>query len=112
MSTAMVYAIKFVANMDDAIVFHHRQLGLPLRFQSPEWSEFDTGSTTLALHIADANHPAGTYQLGFRVNDLEDFTLARRNEGREIVQEPTASHGSRIAKFRYADGSEFSVSAR
>src|SRR5678816_3678782 len=44
------YAIKYVADMARAIAFHRDVLGLPLKFQSPEWSEFATGQTTLALH--------------------------------------------------------------
>jgi len=45
MATLLTYVIKFVADMDKAVRFHVDQLGLTLRFQSPEWSEFDTGAT-------------------------------------------------------------------
>jgi hypothetical protein len=65
MATSLTYAIKFVASMSEAVRFHAEELELQLRFQSPEWSEFETGSTTLALHIASAENPAGTCQLGF-----------------------------------------------
>ena len=44
------YAIKFVADMDRAAKFYRDVLGLPLKFQSPGWSEFETGDTILALH--------------------------------------------------------------
>src|SRR6516162_4791386 len=46
------YVIKFVADMDNAVKFYQDTLGLPLRFQSPGWSEFVTGETSLALHPA------------------------------------------------------------
>ncbi len=46
------YAIKFVGDMDSAVEFYRDALGLPLKFQSPFWSEFETGETTLALHPA------------------------------------------------------------
>ena len=52
MATALTYAIKFVEDMEKAVGFHVDMLGLKLRFHSPEWSEFETGTTTLALHIA------------------------------------------------------------
>ena len=39
------YAIKFVADMDQAIDFYRDSLGLELKFQSPFWSEFATGTT-------------------------------------------------------------------
>src|SRR4051812_18747372 len=110
MPTAMTYAIKFVGNMDEAVRFHVRQLGLELRFQSPEWSEFNTGETTLALHKADDAHRAGTCQLGFGVPNIDDFYNARVAQGVEAVEAPRNLHGHRIAKLRDTEGAEFSVS--
>ena len=37
------YVIKFVADMDRTVKFYRDVLGLPLKFQSPGWSEFVTG---------------------------------------------------------------------
>ncbi len=54
------YVIKFVADMNRAVKFHRDVLGLPLKFESPGWSEFVTGETTLALHPASEKNPAGT----------------------------------------------------
>ena len=56
----LAYAIKFIADMDKAVAFHRDTLGLTLAFASPGWSEFATGETRLALHIADADHPVGS----------------------------------------------------
>ena len=53
MAPKLSYAIKFVADMDRLVAFYRDVLGLPLKFQSPGWSEFLTGETTLALHAAD-----------------------------------------------------------
>ena len=108
--TTLAYAIKFVADMDVAVRFHVEQLGLKLRFTSPEWSELDTGQTTLALHIASPEHPAGTCQLGFHVEDVDRFYAERVAQGVKVVAPPTDLHGQRIAKLRDADGVEFSVS--
>jgi catechol 2,3-dioxygenase-like lactoylglutathione lyase family enzyme len=36
------YVIKFVADMDRAVKVYRDVLGLPLKFQSPGWSEFVT----------------------------------------------------------------------
>jgi lactoylglutathione lyase len=96
--------------MDAAIQFHVEHLGLKLRFRSPEWSEFETGQTTLALHKASAEHPAGTCQLGFRVSDIDLFYSERTKQGIAGVAPPTDLHGQRIAKLRDVDGAEFSVS--
>lgn len=110
--TTLSYAIKFVADMDAAVRFHAEQVGLRLRLQSPEWSEFDTGSTTLALHQASAANPAGTCQLGLRVDDIDAFFAERARQGVGVVSPPTSLHGQRIAKLRDADGAEFSVSGK
>ena len=61
----LTYVMKFVADMDKAVGFYRDMLGLELRFQSPEWSEFATGETTLALHLASDRNPAGRVELGF-----------------------------------------------
>src|ERR1700758_3563135 len=67
------YAIKFVADMDKAVKFHRDVLGLRVKFESPGWSEFSTGETTLALHPASGKNPAGKVELGFSVADVEAF---------------------------------------
>ena len=109
MSTALSYAIKFVGNMDAAIQFHVARLGLTLRFQSPEWSEFETGPTTLALHRATAENPAGTCRLGFRVPDVDHFHAELTAHGIASVEAPRDLHGQRIAKLLDVDGAEFSI---
>lgn len=43
------YVIAFVGDMDRAVKFWRDVLGLPLKFESPAWSEFATGETTLAF---------------------------------------------------------------
>ena len=67
------YAIKFVADMDKAVKFYRDVLGLKVKFESPGWSEFVTGETTLALHPASDKNPAGKVELGFTVADVEVF---------------------------------------
>jgi catechol 2,3-dioxygenase-like lactoylglutathione lyase family enzyme len=71
--TQLRYAIKFVADMDKAVKFYRDVLGLQLKFESPGWSEFVTGETTLALHPASEKNPAGKVELGFTVADVEAF---------------------------------------
>lgn len=104
------YVIKFVADMDRAVAFHRDALNLKLRFQSPEWSEFDTGATTLALHAADERHPAGTCQLGFASDDLDALYAEREARGLGFTMPPTAQHGQRISRFVDPDGAETSLS--
>jgi len=87
-----------------------RQTRAQLRFQSPEWSEFDTGATTLALHVASAANPAGTCQLGLGVSDIQQFYAKASSQGVQFTSPPTELHGQRIAKLRDIDGAECSVS--
>ena len=110
MATSLTYAIKFVEDMEKAVRFHVDMLDLKLRFQSPEWSELETGPTTLALHIASVEHPAGTCQLGFGVTDIARFYSDAKDKGVQFTSPPTSLHGQRIAKLRDADGAECSVS--
>jgi hypothetical protein len=59
-----------------------------LKFESPGWSEFATGETTLALHPASDKNPAGKVELGFTVADLQafyrDMTAKPRDERRRM----------------------------
>ena len=106
----LTYAIKYVADMDRAIAFHRDRLGLELKFESPFWSEFATGDTTLALHPASDENPAGAVELGFGVDDLGEFYERREELGIAFTREPTETHGIHIARFRDPDGAETSVS--
>jgi lactoylglutathione lyase len=104
------YAIKYVSDMTRAVAFHRDTLGLELKFESPFWSEFATGETTLALHAASPEHPPGAVQLGFAADNLAEFYEHREAMGLEFTQPPTEMHGIHIARFRDADGAETSVS--
>ena len=106
----LTYAIKYVADMDRAIAFHRDALGLELKFQTPFWSEFATGETTLALHAASDEHAPGTVQLGFGTDSLAEFYDRRDELGLNFTQPPTEMHGVHIARFHDIDGAETSVS--
>jgi len=103
----LTYIIKYVGDMERAIRFYKDQLGLALRFQSPGWSEFETGETTLALHLASQEHPTGTSQLGFGVPDIDRFYAEKKENGIEFTFAPTELFGSRIARFK--DSEELNV---
>ena len=109
MATTLSYAIKYVADMAAAVRFHREQLGLPLRFESPYWSEFETGTTTLALHLASPEHPAGSCQLGYRVPDLAAFHAEKAGNGIEFTQPPQMAHVQPLARFKDSEGAECSV---
>lgn len=106
----LAYAIKFVADMDKAIAFHRDVLGLTLKFQTPFWTEFETGETTLALHPASAEHPPGGVQLGYSVEDLDALYRARDARGLTFTAEPKLEHGAKLARFLDSEQAECSIS--
>ena len=110
MTATLKYTISYVEDMDKSVKFYVDILGLSLRFSSPQWSEFDTGPTTMALHIASDERPAGTCQLGFDLDDLTAFHATAMSAGVTFTVPPTMLHGRRIAKFRDLNGAEVSVS--
>lgn len=111
MTTRMTYAIKFVADMDAAVAFHRDVLGLPVRFVSPDWSEFETGATTLALHPASDRNPAGQVELGFAVGDIDAFHSKQSAAGYTFPEPPRDLHGTRVATMLDPDGAKTSVSS-
>ncbi len=111
MTPKLSYVIKFVADMDRAVSFYRDTLGLPLRFQSPGWSEFQTGETTLALHPANADHPPGTAELGVTVPDLRAFYDEMSARGVKFSSAPRMEFGTFLTEFVDADGAEISAAA-
>jgi predicted enzyme related to lactoylglutathione lyase len=109
MPTNLSYVIQFVSDMDKAIGFYRDSLGLPLKFQSPDWSELVMGPTTLAPHRPSPENPAGKVQLGFHVPDLQAFYREMTAKGFVFTQPPTLEAGSRLARFLDSEGTEFSV---
>jgi len=104
------YVIKFVADMDRAVSFYRDVLGLPLKFQSPGWSEFATGDTTLALHPASEKNPAGSVELGFKVADLDRFHQEMSAKGVQFSMPPTKQDfGGYLAQFVDSEGARCSV---
>lgn len=104
------YVIKFVADMDRAVKFYRDVLGLPLRFESPGWSEFSTGETSLGLHPASEKNPAGSIELGFHVPDLERFHREMSAKGVRFSMPPTKQDfGATLAQFLDSEGARCSV---
>jgi predicted enzyme related to lactoylglutathione lyase len=113
MSATLSYVMEFVADMDHAVRFYRDTVGLTLKFQSPQWSEFSTGDTTFALHPASQKNPPGKIELGFGVDDLNAFYDALTAKGvRFPVAPKTQDYGGMLAQFEDVDGAWVSVSGR
>lgn len=109
-ATQLRYVIKFVADMDKAVKFHRDVLGLKLKFESPGWSEFATGETTLALHPASEKNPAGKVELGFDVPDVETFYREMSAKGVLVSMAPKKQDfGGVLAQFVDSEGAHCSI---
>jgi len=114
----VTYAIVFVSDMKRSVAFYRDGLGLPLKFESPGWTEFATGGATLALHLSETDNPrgddpkrvpAGRCRPGLGVPDLDEFHERMVARGVPCVQEPTAVFGTRVAQYADPDGLAISV---
>jgi lactoylglutathione lyase len=113
------YAIVFVSDMKRAVAFYRDVIGLPLKFESPGWSEFISEGATLALHVSEATSserddaakvPAGRCRPGLSVPNLDEFHQRMLERKVPCVQEPTETFGVRIAQYVDPDGLGLSVS--
>ncbi len=104
------YVIKYVSDMKRAVEFYRDVLGLPLKFESPGWSEFATGETTLALHPASAKNLPGAVELGFTVPNVEEFYRNMLSKGVTFSMPPTKQDfGGVLAQFADSEGGYSSV---
>ena len=113
------YVIVFVPDMPRSVAFYRDVVGLPLPFESPSWSEFEGGQTTLALHASKApaergntpvDLPAGYCRPGFAVTDLAAFHGRMVQHGVRCLEEPKPVQGVLVAQYVDPDGLGFSVS--
>ena len=112
-SAKLAYVMVFVADMKRSVAFYRDQVGLKPRFTSPEWSEFDTGGTILALHPMGPNNPAGTSEVAVTVQDLNAFYAARKAAGVTFSGPPKAqTYGAPLTEMRDPDGALISVGGR
>ena len=106
MFTQIDYTMVIVSDMNRSVEFYRDKLGIPLKFQSPDWTEFATGATTLALHgggvlqdqapTGDPSKQAGTCSIGFNVEDLDQTFAELTAKGVDFVMPPTQREGEGI----------------
>ena len=116
------YVMVMVSDMKRSIRFYSEILGLKLRSESPEWTEFETGDATIALHGGGAKREtppkpkaldsAGTCSLGFVVDDLDGVFRRLKSKGVRFTMPPTEREGEgiRLAVCLDPDGLPISLS--
>ena len=100
------YTMIIVSDMSRSVEFYRDKLGIPLKFESPEWTEFQTGATTLALHgggvrqeaghNGDPSKQAGTCSIGFNCDDVDKTFEELKARGVVFVMPPTQREGEGI----------------
>lgn len=100
------YAMVVVSDMARSVKFYRDTLGIALKFESPEWTEFLTGTTTLALHGGgipqkhsgppSEGKPAGACSIGFNVENLDKTYEELKAKGVEFVMPPSEPEGQGI----------------
>lgn len=115
----LTYAIIFVSDMQRSVSFYRDVLGVPLKFETPHWTEFATDGATVALHVAEAPNPgtddpkhvpAGRCRPGLSVPNLDEFHQRMVAKNVPCVQEPKEVFGARIAQYLDPDGLAISIS--
>jgi len=106
MFTQLDYAMVIVSDMKRSVEFYRDTLGIPLKFESPEWTEFNTGTTTLALHGGgvpqqhsaplSGEKPAGRCSIGFNVENLDKTYEELTAKGVKFVMPPSEPEGQGI----------------
>lgn len=113
------YAIIFVSDMKRSVSFYRDVLGLPLKYETPEWSEFATEGATLALHRGEGvdvqqdnpqKESAGRCRPGLSVPNLDEFHQRMIQNKVTCIEEPRELFGARIAQYVDPDGLAISVS--
>lgn len=100
------YAMVVVSDMARSVQFYRDTLGIALKFESPDWTEFLTGTTTLALHGGGVpqqhsgppseGKPAGGCSIGFNVEDVDKTYEELKAKGVKFVMPPCEPEGQGI----------------
>jgi lactoylglutathione lyase len=113
------YTIVFVSDMQRSVVFYRDVLGIPLKFESPEWTEFATDGATLALHASKAPEAlaresalgrAGECRAGLSVKNIAEFHARMLEHKVRCFDAPKPVFGVLLAQYADPDGLPFSVS--
>ena len=103
--------VIYVSDMESSTAFYRDILGLPLKFTTPGWTEFNNGGTTLALHRHMGGKPgaaqpaAGQATLVFAVDNLQNAYETLKAQDVHFSLEPQKqASGLTLAVLHDPDG--------
>jgi len=105
-----------VDDMEAAVAFYRDKLGLPVKYQSPNWVELDAGNVVIALRRYGSG-PAGRPELGvgegativFQVDDLEAARRELESQGVELIGGVFEYDDVRLAAFKDLNGNVLQI---
>jgi lactoylglutathione lyase len=112
--------VIYVSDMARSTAFYRDTLGLPLKFTSPGWTEFNNEGTTLALHRHMAGEATGNAQAGagqatlvFVVDDIQSAYETLKAENIHFSVEPQKQpSGLTLAVLHDPDGFGITIQQR
>ena len=111
------YIILIVEDLDRALEFYTGVLGLSLKHRAEAFAQLETGATRLGLFTREAmattlgmnlkapDENAPGFELGFKVDDVDEaFRQLRENGAPEVIAPTNRPWGQRTAYVRDPDG--------
>jgi predicted enzyme related to lactoylglutathione lyase len=109
LNTLMVY----VQEMPRSVAFYRDTLGLPLRMESPGWTEFDLGhGVVMGLHrsMNEGKQPTPGWIPSFTVDDVRAAKERVVSSGARLTQDFHDIPGGVVIEFTDPDGNPISAS--
>ena len=105
-----------VDDMEKSVAFYRDTLGLPVKYQSADWVEFDAGNVTIALRRFGSG-PEGRPELGvgegatlvFEVEDIEKATTELEAKGVKLLGGLFEYGSVKLAAFEDLSGNALQI---
>ncbi|MFQ5921036.1 MAG: VOC family protein [Nitrososphaerales archaeon] len=106
--------VLLVSNMKRSVDFYKKTLGLPLRTSTPDWAEFFTDGTKLALHPmkkkSDARSKSRVGMLvGFMTSSMDEISESLRKKKVKFIKQPKEESFGKHAIILDPDGYMISI---
>jgi catechol 2,3-dioxygenase-like lactoylglutathione lyase family enzyme len=103
--------ILLVSNMKRSTKFYRDTLGMKLKKQSKDWTEFSEGGTVLAIHPVKKKKIRRNYSMlvGFSVSDFDDVIAGLKKKKAKFYKMPKDEPFGKHAIIQDPDGHLISI---